>query len=89
MKITVLYFDETAEPTQVNEAVAAVRSVVDNDVIALPKNFDLMLDCSLDQLVNVRALIDTAIQVKIAEESDDSSTQELDLMNIGAKLPPS
>ena len=89
MKITVLYFDETAGPAQVNESVAAVRSVVDNDVIALPKNFDLMLDCSLDQLVNVRALIDTAIQLKIAEESDDSSTQELDLMNIGVKLPPS
>lgn len=89
MKITVLYFDETEGPAQVNEAVAAVKSVVDNDVIALPKNFDLMLDCSLDQLVNVRALIDTAIQVKIAEESDDSSPQAVDLMNIGAKLPPS
>lgn len=87
MKITILYYDETDGPAQVNEAVAAIKSVVDNDVIALPKNFDVMLDCSLDQLVNVRALIDTAIQVKISQEQDETNRHELNLMNSGAKLP--
>ena len=83
MKITVLYFDETEGPTQVDEAVAAIKSVVDNDVIALPKNFDVMLDCSLDQLVNVRAIIDTAIQVKISKEHPEATYDG------GSNLPPS
>lgn len=82
MKITILYFDD-AEPSQINDSVAAIKSVVDNDVIALPKNFDVMLDCSLDQLVNVRAIIDTAIQVKISQEHPESTYDS------GSNLPPS
>lgn len=39
-------------------------------VIALPKQFDVMLDCSVDQLMQLRTLIDTTIAVKAERDNE-------------------
>lgn len=84
-QITVIYYDT------VNTAVDVLQRTVDDlreklpetTIIAVPKDYDLMLDCSIDQLVTVRSLIDTAIQIKASE---DSTTQHILTDSI---LPPS
>ena len=63
--MTILYYDETEPKEELYKIVNGVREVTQDKVIALPKNFDILLDCSLDQLVSVKGIIDTAITLKM------------------------
>ena len=66
--MTILYYDESQPKEELYKIVKGVREVTQDEVIALPKNFDILLDCSLDQLVSVRGIIDTAIALKMKLE---------------------
>lgn len=66
--MTILYYDESQPKEELYKIVKGVREVTQDEVIALPKNFDILLDCSLDQLVSVKGIIDTAIALKMKLE---------------------
>ena len=63
--MTILYYDESQPKEELYKIVKGVREVTQDEVIVLPKNFDILLDCSLDQLVSVKGIIDTAIALKM------------------------
>lgn len=63
--MTILYYDESQPKEELYKIVKGVREVTQDKVIALPKNFDILLDCSLDQLMSVKGIIDTAIALKM------------------------
>lgn len=67
--ISIIYFDESTPKEYLGQLCKGVKDVLgkDNAVIALPKKFDLLLECSTDQLLQVRAMIDTALEFKIEE----------------------
>ena len=70
--MTILYYDESQPKEELFRIVEDVKEVTQDGVIALPKNFDILLDCSLDQLVSVKGIIDTAIALKM--ESTELTT---------------
>lgn len=76
--ISVIYFDEDTPREDIHQWCKGVKDVLgkDNAVIALPKKFDLMLECSLDQLLQVRAMIDTAIEMKCEMRDQDNECEE-------------
>ena len=63
--MTILYYDETKPKEELYKILKSIKEVTQDDVIALPKNFDILLDCSLDQLISVKGIIDTAIALKM------------------------
>lgn len=66
--MTILYYDESQPKEELYKIVKGVREVTQDEVIVLPKNFDILLDCSLDQLLSVKGIIDTAISSKLMTE---------------------
>ena len=62
--MTILYYDESQSAEELQKIVEGVREVTQDNVIVLPKNFDILLDCSLDQLISVKGIIDAAIALK-------------------------
>ena len=69
--MTILYYDESQPKEELYKILNDVREVTQDEVIALPKNFDILLDCSLDQLVSVKGIIDTAITLKLKMTEPD------------------
>jgi hypothetical protein len=67
--MTIIYYDETKSKEEMYEIVQQVKEIVKDEVICMPKNFDILLDCSLDQLISVKGVLDTAISMKIQMES--------------------
>ena len=63
--MTILYYDDSKPKEELYKIVKGVREVTQDEVLVLPKNFDILLDCSLDQLVSVKGIIDTAIALKM------------------------
>ena len=62
--MTILYYDSKPKE-DLYYIVKGIREITQDEVIALPKNFDILLDCSLDQLVSIKVIIDTAIALKM------------------------
>lgn len=78
MNISILYYDDSTPAQEVRASVEQIASTLNgNDyrVIALPKNFDLLLHCSVDQLLSVRALIDMALTTMIQSGTMDNPVQ--------------
>ncbi len=58
----ILYYDtKDMKPEQLQQAVQTLRDVSEDNVVAVPKQFDVLLNASLDQLMMVRTVIDTAM----------------------------
>lgn len=71
----ILYYDvNVTKPSQLEPLVKQLRDSTDKLVIALPKQYDIMLDCSIDQLYSIRAVIDTAIKLKADKEDGTTLT---------------
>lgn len=68
--MTILYYDERTPKKELYDIAELLRKVVGKEILVLPKNFDILLDCSIDQLIQVRAMLDVTIQQKIEQESD-------------------
>ena len=69
--MTILYYDDM-KPDELRKIVERIKPVVGNDILVLPKNFDILLDCSLDQLVSVKGVVDTAIALKMKLQDPDT-----------------
>ena len=66
-KFAILYYDSyTRSKEEVREAFDGVKAILgeDTEIIALPKDFDILLDCSIDQLLQVEGMICAAIDQK-------------------------
>lgn len=66
MSITVIYYDTGTPKEEIQSAANTVAAVLEgHKVIAIPKQFDLLLNCSTDQLVVIRNIIDMALMEKL------------------------
>jgi hypothetical protein len=63
--MTILYYDETYPSEQLGKIVKQVKKITKDEVLVLPKSFDILLDCSLDQLVSIKGIVDAAINLKL------------------------
>ena len=69
--LTILYYDATIiSVDKLQKQLSKLQEALGTQVIAIPKQFDLMLNCSVDQLIELRALIDTAITVKAEQDNE-------------------
>ena len=66
--MTVIYYDNNFPKDQLGNIRKQVMNIVKDDVLILPKNFDILLDCSLDQLISVKGILDTAITLRMQME---------------------
>ena len=65
----ILYYDtKDMKPDQLQQAVQTLRDVAEDHVVAVPKQFDVLLNASLDQLMMVRTVIDTAMAEMIKSQ---------------------
>lgn len=70
--MTILYYDELKPKKELYNIVKQIREIVKDEVLVLPKNFDILLDCSLDQLISTKGILDTAITMKMKMEEPTS-----------------
>ena len=59
-----LYDIEKNTPKLIQEIVNYIKANIKDDCIFLPKDFDVLLDCSTEQLYSIREQIDNAIRKK-------------------------
>lgn len=71
--MTVIYYDTIYPKEQMYDMVKQVKEITKDEVIVLPKNFDILLECSLDQLISVKGILDTAIALKMRLEEPDTN----------------
>lgn len=69
--LTILYYDaKITSVDKLQKQLSKLHEALGTQVIAIPKQFDLMLNCSVDQLVQLKQLIDTALSIKLEREND-------------------
>ena len=69
--LTILYYDaKITSVDKLQKQLSKLQEALGTQVIAIPKQFDLMLNCSVDQLVQLKQLIDTALSIKLEQEND-------------------
>lgn len=67
--MTILYYDtNTCKPEQLYKLVQVVKDKI-GDVLFLPKDFDVLLNASEEQLISIRNTIDAALQQKTARSN--------------------
>lgn len=70
-KITVIYYDANnpicAEKMQ--KIAKAVEKVTDTKVIVVPDNISILQNCSIEQLLIIKAQIDSIVQDKVGATS--------------------
>jgi hypothetical protein len=67
--LVILYYDCSLpiEDTY-NKLIEVRKALPDKNVICIPKNYDILLDASIDELVSIQNVINTAIEMKVAQE---------------------
>ena len=70
--MTVLYYDNNTPKEHLGKIVKQIKDITKDEVILLPKNFDILIDCSLDQLISVKGILDTAIALKLQLETPNT-----------------
>lgn len=74
----ILYYEpEIQTPDELINTVRTLKDTVKDQVIAIPKNYDVLLNCSIDQLISVRTIIDTAITMIISKDTSLPTTEEI------------
>jgi hypothetical protein len=65
--MNILYYDDSLPKENLMMLVKAIQDKVGFDLIAVPKNFELVLDCPVERLLEVRDMIDKALEEKQKE----------------------
>ena len=65
--MNILYCDDSMPKENLMKLVRAVQDKVGSDLIVIPKNFELILDCPADHLLDIRDMIDRALEEKQKE----------------------
>ena len=63
--VTILYYEDRASIEEMKAIADQLADITEGKVIVLPKNYDVLFDCSLSQLISVKAIIDAAIGTKL------------------------
>lgn len=69
--MTVIYYDPKSDAFKseaLQNQVTQIQKILDDKVIVLPKDYDIILNCSVDQLLSIKAIIDTAIAEMLQKE---------------------
>lgn len=74
--MTILYYDDNTPKDKLPGIVNSIRDITNDEVLVLPKNFDILLDCSLDQLISVKGILDTAIALKVKLQNPDINIKQ-------------
>jgi hypothetical protein len=59
--MTVIYYSTDYPADQLLKLTKAIKMQLGDDVLYVPKEFDVMLDCSVEQLESVKTTIEEAI----------------------------
>ena len=74
--MTILYYDDTTPKKELYNITKQIKNITKDEVLVLPKNFDILLDCSLDQLISVKGILDTAIALKVKLQNPDINIKQ-------------
>ena len=69
--MTILYYDDSKSKKELYDIVKRIGAVTQDKVVALPKNFDVLLNCSLDHLLSIKGIIDATISLKMKEQAEN------------------
>lgn len=59
--MTVIYYSTIYPAEQLLKLTKAIKKQLGDDVLFLPKDFEVMLDCSAEQLESIKITIEEAI----------------------------
>lgn len=62
--MNILYYDTTVPYEKLYTIVKHVREAIGEELIVLPKSFELLTDCTEKQLLEVKDMIDKALYTK-------------------------
>lgn len=65
--MNILYYDDSLPKDNLMMLFKAIQDKVGPDLIAIPKNFELILDCPAERLLEIRDMIDKALEEKQKE----------------------
>ncbi len=59
--MTILYYSTNIPKDLVQDSVRQIKNITQDEVIAVPKEWSLLLDCSTDQLLALKESFNSAI----------------------------
>ena len=65
--MNILYYDDSLPAENLMKLFKVIQNKVGVDLIAVPKNFELVLDCPAERLLEIRDMIDKALEEKQKE----------------------
>lgn len=65
--MNILYYDDSLPKENLMKLFKVIKNKVGADLIAVPKNFELVLDCPAERLLEIRNMIDKALEEKQKE----------------------
>ncbi len=60
--MTIIYYSTIYPADQLHKLTKVIKKQLGDDVLFVPKEFDVMLDCSVEQLESVKVTIEEAIE---------------------------
>lgn len=65
--MNILYYDDSLPRENLLKLVHHVQDKIGYDLVVVPKNFELVLDCPAERLLEIRDMIDKALEEKQKE----------------------
>lgn len=65
--MNILYYDDSLPKENLMKLFKVIKNKVGADLIAVPKSFELVLDCPAERLLKIRDMIDKALEEKQKE----------------------
>ena len=65
--MNILYYDDSLPKENLLKLVHHVQDKIGYDLVVVPKNFELVLDCPAERLLEIRDMIDKALKEKQKE----------------------
>lgn len=65
--MNILYYDDSLPRENLLKLVHHVQDKIGYDLVVVPKNFELVLDCPAERLLEIRGMIDKALEEKQKE----------------------
>lgn len=62
--MTVVYFDTDYPKEHIAHLAEAMKAKLNDEVLFVPKNFEVLIDCPIDTLEAIKAKIEEAIKLK-------------------------
>lgn len=73
----IVYYDDKDKQENILATIETIKEATKEPIIAIPKNYDVLLNCSFDQLATLKGIIDTALGLKLSLGAANSTDKEL------------